>query len=395
VSGKWVISGAGVISAAGDKPEALHRALCNATPLARAAEGLTTAGIEGFQPKSYIQRRGLRDLSRTSQLACVAASPLATELDGIDPLQVGVILGTAWGSLRSVVDFEWETCSTAPRFLNPLLFAETVANVPAGQVAILFGWSGLSLTVSSGGASGLEAIHQGVDLLEEGRVPMILAGGADELNQPMLRVLQSGGMLAAGDGSLPYDRSRSGIVGGEGAAFLVLESAEHARDRGARPLARLLATTARFAGAGSGQEGASSSDIAAILREMLDRAGIAPADVGLVAAAADGTPADGEEAVALRDVFGDGDDAPLVVAPKAILGETWAASGPLAAVVVLECLRTGQVPGRARRFVPDPYLPPLRMPAETIAAPVQRAVVLARSQGGQVSALLLEADGPA
>lgn len=397
MTGHWVISATGVISAAGAGGEALHQALCAAAPLARPAgdeaPGLFTASLQDFKAKDYIQRRGLRDLSRTSQLACVAAFPLSRALENADPVDVGVVLGTGWGCLESVVDFEWETCSLKPRFLNPLLFAETVPNVPAGQISIFFGWSGFSLTVSCSGASGLEALRDAVELLEEQRSPMVVAGGADAINVPALRVLQSDGKMASTAPSLPMGRDRNGIVGGEGACLLLLESADHAHGRGVQPLARLRATAGRSDGGGDGQTGPRSADIADVLRELLEQAELKAGDVDLVASSADASPADGEEALALHEIFGEGADAPLVMTPKGILGESWGASGPLAAAAAIECMRTGQVPPRPQGFVTDPHLPPLRLPSETTNAQVRNAVVLARSAGGQASAVLLSSPG--
>jgi len=397
MTGDWVITATGVISAAGAGREPLHQALCAATPLAQPAgdeaPGLFTASLQDFKAKDHIQRRGLRDLSRASQLACVAAFPLAHLLEHTDPVEVGVVLGTGWGCLESVVDFEWETCSLKPRFLNPLLFAETVPNIPAGQISIFFGWSGFSLTVSSSGASGLEALRCAMELLEEERSPMVVAGGADAINVPALRVLQSDGQMASTARSLPMARDRDGLIGGEGACLLLLESSDHARNRGAQPLARLRAAVGRFNGSGSDQGGPRSTDIADVLRELLQRAELTADDVDLVASSADASPADGEEALALHDVFGDGTDAPLVMTPKGILGESWGASGPLAAAAAIECMRTGQVPPRPQGFVMDPYLPPLRLPSETTCAQVRNAVVLARSAGGQTSAILLSSPG--
>jgi 3-oxoacyl-(acyl-carrier-protein) synthase len=395
----WVITDSGVITAAGNTAAAVHQALCDARPLARVSEDENTAGlaiapIENFQAKDHIQRRGLRDLSRTSQFACVAAAPLAKRLEGVEPIDVGVALGTGWGSLESVVAFEWETCSVSPRFLNPLLFAETVANVPGGQISIFFGWSGFSLTVSCGGASGLDAMAQGIDLLEEERAPMLVVGGADALNAPVLQVLEADGVIAPGAGSLPFARDRSGPVGGEGAALLVVESAAHAAARGAVPLAHVGAMAERLSGGAQGETSARSSDIAELIGTLLERAGLAPAEVDLIASSADGSPADAEEAVALHQLFGDGDSAPLVMAPKGILGETWGASGPVAAAVVLECFGSGRIPGRPEGFVVDPHLPPLRMPATTSEAALRHAVVLARSRGGYVSAMLLSRPDP-
>ena len=163
-----VVTGAGLVAASGPGPDDLHRTLCGGVPLWTAGTGGATDGapggrsfpsapITGFEVRAILDRRGLKDLSRTSQLACGAAARAAGGLAAVEPETIGVVLGTAWGSLTPVVDFEWETCTVAPRQVDPLLFAETVPNVPAGQVSIHLGWSAFNLTLSSGAASGIEA----------------------------------------------------------------------------------------------------------------------------------------------------------------------------------------------------------------------------------------------
>ena len=403
VSDDWVISGVGLVTAAADTREKLHEALCRGLvprriDLAASQTGgsrqapLPSVPIESFDIKAYIQRRGLKDLSRTSQLACAAGAPLATALEGVPSTSVGVVLGSGWGALRSVVDFEWESCTQPVRFVNPLLFTETVPNVPAGQLSIVFGWSAFNLTVSSGTASGLEAIRHGIDLLDNGRAPIVVAGGADELNHPVLRVLHAEGATASSPDSMPFGANRSGPVGGEGACLFVLESLQHARGRGVRPLARVRSSAARFIAPGKTGDRPAASDIAALIRDLLDGCSVAAEEIQVVAASAGGYPTvDREEAVAIREVFGEGTAAPVVVAPKAILGETWGASGPLATAAVVESMRTRSIPCHPRGFVVDPALPGLNLPAEPINRPVRNAVVLAFTDTGHLSALCLSA----
>jgi len=401
MSGGWVVSGIGMVSASGDTPADLHRALCRGVPLwtDRAGDGPVApdaravgavSPIDGFDPKKYLQARGLKDLSRTSQLACAAAAPLAAALGGVPAHAVGVALGSGWGSLRSIVDFEWETCTEAVRFVNPLLFAETVANVPAGQISIHFGWSAFNLTVSCGSASGIQAIEEGINRLEEGRAPLVLAGGADELNLPALRGLRAGEEAAAGPGSLPFGRGRSGPFGGEGACLLLIETPASARARGAGALARVLAAASGFVPVDGASGAPPAPQVAAFLRGLVDRAGLVTGQVDLMVASACGSQAiDREEARAIAAVFGAGPDAPVVVAPKAILGETWGASGPLAAAAAIETMRSGVVPGRPAALEADPDLPALNMPAGPVTRAVRHAVILASTAAGHVAGLVL------
>lgn len=235
MTGSFVITGVGLVTAAGDTPADAIAALAAQRPFASQrgdGGGPAIAGIEGFDAKRYISRKGVKDLSRTSQLACSAAAGNARGLLGVAPDRVGVVLGTAWGSLDTVIAFEREAHVQGARFVDPILFTETVSNVPAGQVAILYGWSGFNATVSSGSASGLASVRQALAFLAEGRGAVAVAGGCDEINAPVLRALRGRGLLAGTAGSLPLAAQRSGPVGGEGAAFLTIEPEAHARDRG-------------------------------------------------------------------------------------------------------------------------------------------------------------------
>jgi len=383
-----------MISAAGDTPEGLSLALSRGLlhePASPSGGGRQLGiPIEGFHPRSYLDRRGLKDLSRTSQLACAAAARLSSAVTGLPPAAVGVALGTAWGSTKSVVDLESEARTLGPRLVNPLLFAESVANVPAGQVSIAFGWSAFNLTVSSAQCSGLDAIREACDLLEDERAAAAVAGGADELSIPMHLSLAAGGLIAATSGSLPFARGRTGPVCGEGGCLVLLEPAAGARERGARPLARLLAASGRLSIRPRTSGVPRAEEIADLLATLLAEADTPARRVDLIVASADGgLDGDRREAVALAQVFGEGENAPAVVIPKAILGETWGASGPIGVVVALEAMRTGHIPARPRGLILDPDLPALNIPERALSRRVSTALVLARGCTGYASGLLL------
>ena len=320
MSGSFVITGVGLVSAAGDTPEEVFAAVSARRPLAGA--------IEAFDPKRYISRKGVKDLSRASQLACAAAAGNARGLDGVPADQVGVVLGTAWGSLNTVIEFEREAHVQGARFVDPILFTETVSNVPAGQIAIHYGWSAFNATVSSGSASGLAGLRQAVQLLEDERGSVAVAGGCDERNAPVLRTL------------------RQGSAYGEAACFLTIESDTYARRRGARQLARIRGTESGFVPPDQPGSRAKRDAIGVLIRRVTERAGLALPDVDLVVSSAgDANDRDGHEAHAILELFGSRAATLPIVAPKSILGETWGASGALAVVIAIEAMRTSTVPG--------------------------------------------------
>ncbi|HEY3175980.1 MAG TPA: beta-ketoacyl synthase N-terminal-like domain-containing protein [Candidatus Polarisedimenticolia bacterium] len=398
MSRDWVVTGVGMVSAAGDTPGSLFGALIDRVPLLVKQAGTSGGGeagpapaipIRGFVPRHYLDRKGLGNLSRTSQLACAAASRLAAGLAGVPPSDIGVVFGTAWGSLKTVVDFERASYVEGSRFVDPFLFAETVPNVPSGQISIFFGWSACNMTVSSGSASGLAALCTAIDLLEEGRAGLAVAGGGDELNPPLLRTLLAEGKVGANGDSLPFAGRGLGPAGSEGACLIAVEARDQAEARGAATIARVLSHEQRFAGT----QGDAGTEPAGLLRALLDRAGLGPRDVDLLVVSASGSEeVDRMEGRALLEVFGPGPSAPLVVAPRAILGETWGASGPLAVVAALEAFAQARVPAPPRDLVPDARFLGLNLPARTIERDVRRAIVLDCAGGGQMAGVLLSRD---
>ena len=390
---RWAVTGAGLVAAAGSAPEAIFDAVAGGSSRAALRDGTNVAclPIEGFDPKAHLDRKGLGDLSRTSQLACAAAARLAPALAGIPPADVGVVLGTAWGSLRTVVAFERAAQVDGPRFVDPFLFAETVANVPAGQVAIVFGWSACNATVSSGRASGLAAICAAVDLLIEDRAKVVAAGGADELNPPLLLAWENEGRLARDPASLPLARGRSGPIAGEGACLLAIEADDHAAARGATPLAH-VAAAARVSAIGGG--GGPRRVVAELVRRLLRAADLPPDGIDLVVLSADGgRESDAEEALGVMEVFGKGDAAPPVVAPKGSIGETWGAAGSLAAVFAIEAMRRRTIPAPARETDLDPALEGLRIPRAAIRGAVRHALILDGAAGELIAGIILEQGG--
>ena len=392
MTGSLVVTGAGMVTAAGDTAAQILQALLARTPLAAARldEGGIVASIAEFDPKRYILKKGVKDLSRTSQLACSAAGANARAIAGVAAEDVGVVFGSAWGSLTTVIEFEREAHLQGARFVDPILFTETVSNVPAGQVAILYGWSAFNVTVSSGAASGLAGIRQALAFLEEGRGRVAVAGGGDELNLQLLRSLRRRSIVTGRLGSLPLAAGRSGPVGGEGACFLTIESGEHARERGAEALAAVRASGGRFVPRGTVGSPDARESMAGLIRQLTTTAGLRLSEVDLVVLSAAGlVEGDVEEAGAVIDVFGGGPSAVPVMAPKSILGETWGASGALAAAIAIELMRTSIVPAAPLGFVLSPDLAGLNVPEETLHRPVRNALILDRTDSGHQLGLVL------
>jgi 3-oxoacyl-(acyl-carrier-protein) synthase len=141
----------------------------------------------------------------------------------------------------------------------------------------------------------------------------------------------------------PFDRDRHGMALGEGGALLIIETEAHAKARGARILARLLAAATTSDGIDAMVSDPDAEQEAHALKRAIELAGLAPRDIDLVNAHAAGT-VDGDlvEATALRKVFGE--HHPAVYAPKAALGNTFGAAGAIESILTVQALRDGVVP---------------------------------------------------
>ncbi|MES2886914.1 MAG: beta-ketoacyl-[acyl-carrier-protein] synthase family protein [Pseudomonadota bacterium] len=248
-------------------------------------------------------------------------------------------------------------------------------------------------------AAGGLAVAQAASLIERGAASIVLCGGADSMVNPFglggMSRLGAPSPRAALDACRPFDQGRDGLVIGEGAAMLVLESQERAQRRGVQPLARVL-------GSGSSQDGyratAPRPDGAAAvraIRQALQQAGLAPEQIGHVNAHGTGTPLnDVAEARALRTTFGDHADRLPVSSIKGAVGHLMAAAGAIEAVACLLPLCHNLVPGTAHHRHKDPACD-IRVVGEQPET-AQVAAVLSNSFGfgGQnVSLVFGRADG--
>ena len=241
------------------------------------------------------------------------------------------------------VDWDIERYSRTPsiRTRSPI-------DLTTAAVRSLLGLGGLAVTHVSACAAGTLAIAHAASLIRRGEAEIVVCGGADSMINP----LGLGGMSRLGapspEACRPFDRRRDGLVMGEGAAVFVLESRARAEARGARPLAAVL-------GWGSSQDGYKAtaprpdgSAAAAAMTAALDRAGLAPADIGYINAHGTGTPAgDPAEVAAIRRAFGDAAAAIPISSIKGAVGHLMAAAGAIEVAACLLAFDRDTLPGTA------------------------------------------------
>lgn len=372
------ITGVGIISSLGDSPAALDSALCDGNSGLHPLEGAEFEGfhcrmggnIVSFEADSYLQGKPLRPLDRTAQMV-VSAAKLALSSSGwaaetIANHDLGLVLGTMFGSVHTISKFDRHALAEGPSYASPLDFANTVINAAAGQTAIWHGLRGINSTIACGAISGLMALGYAADLIRYGGQTAVLAGGVDEFCFESFCGFERAGLLAnAGDPlkpSVPFDAQRNGFVLTEGAALLMLEEWDSARARGV-PIRAELRGHGNAYDPSATQSGRQDAIVRA-MRTAIEDSGVSPSQVDCISAAANGgVCSDRSEAFAIESVFNGKARQTPVTAIKSMLGEALGASGPLQVVSLLETMNNGALPGIAGLQQAGADLPALNLSA--------------------------------
>ena len=282
-----------------------------------------------------------RQLDRTGHLATLAAKRALESAGRPTMVPIGLCLGTMFGSLKTICEFDRRALTAGPQYAKPMDFANSVINAAAGQVAIWHRLEGVNATISGGPSAGLQALAWAAELIRRGRAAALLAGGADEACDDALLAFSRRGDLATGP-ARPFDTDRTGFALAEGSALLMLEPAEAARSRGARIRGEVLGWASAFDPSRGADPARAARAAERAVREALADAGVATGDIGVVAASANGSRRDDEiEARAIASVFGA--TVPVLVT-KGALGETLGAAGGFAVAALIAALTVGEIP---------------------------------------------------
>jgi 3-oxoacyl-[acyl-carrier-protein] synthase II len=350
VSARAAITGIGAVSGFGRGADRLWSALVAGERAMRDRPEL--AGI-AVGPVALVEALPLSSPARAAQMAKWAAEEALADAGGPPAGErFGVAVGTTLGGIQGWLPVVRATQESLDGAAAPARWGQAG---PAHAVAAAVGARGPVVVPSVACASGNVALGAALDLVRRGRCDVVLAGGADALHD---FVLAGFGSLKAVDAApcRPFDRDRRGLNLGEGAAFVVVESEEHARARGARIRAFLdgygvAADAVHMTGPDREGRGAAR----AIAAALADAGRGAAGDVGYVSAHGTATPFnDLMEGKALALVFGAA--VPPVNSIKSALGHTLGAAAALEAVACVRTLETGLVPPTPGLATLDPEI---------------------------------------
>lgn len=366
-----VITGIGAITPIGNDAETFWQSLLAGksgigpiTHFDASKHPVRVAGeIKGFDASEVMEHRAARRSARFSQIALKAAKEALLsaklELDHATATEMGVILGSSGGVFEmgrqeTIID------QRGPNRVDPLIIPKWGPHMSAGRVARELGLRGPNSSINSACASATDALGHAFNMIRTGSADILLGGGTEAIITPVaIATMGLMGALSKGyndtpeRASRPFDANRDGFVLGEGAGLLVLESLEHAEQRGAHILAEYIGQGWSFDAADDAAPDAEGQSLSMI--RALKSAGIAPSEVSWLNAHGTGTPYnDKTETAAIKLAFGDAAYRVPLSSIKSMTGHSAAAAGGLEAVASVLAMRDNKIPPTINYDTPDP-----------------------------------------
>jgi 3-oxoacyl-[acyl-carrier-protein] synthase II len=402
VNGQVVVTGFGAITPVGNDRETTWQALVKGVsgiePItAFDASGLPTriAGeVKGFDPAPLLDTRRLRRSARFSQFAIAAAREAVADAGLVidDDLagRTGVVVNCAVAGMGEIESATRQIAGPEPGRLSPYFVSSVIPNMAACEVAIDLGAHGPVTASALACASGIYAFLEARRLIGSGEADVVICGGTDASITPVMfaGLSSMGAMSRRNDeparASRPFDADRDGFVYGEGAVLAVVESAAHARQRGATAYASIAGGALTSDAFHVSAPEPSATYTAAAIRQALQRSGLGPADIDYICAHGTSTRAnDRTESAAIREVFGSRAGQVAISSPKSMVGHLIGAAGALSAMVSALAMRDSVAPPTINLDTPDQecdldYVPNVARPMT-----IETAMVNAFGFGGQ------------
>ncbi len=356
--------------------------------------------VKGFDPTNYMDFKEARRRDRVELLATAAAKE-AIEQSGLEiseanSARIGVIVSSAIGGMKSLQDAIFALKDEGARRISPFAIPMLMPNGSSGLIAIDYGIKGPSFSIASACASGADGIGMAWLMLRAGIIDVAIAGateaticqigvGAFDRIGAMTRKNDDYSMTPA-----PFDKNRDGLVMGEGAAVLVMETESHAKARGAIILAEL-------AGYGSTADAyhvtapeINGSGGASAIISALNSAGVNPEAVGYISAHGTGTMLnDLAETKAIKSAFGKQAYKVPVSSTKSMTGHMMGATGALEAIFCVQVVREGILPPTIHYKTPDPECDLDYVPNQAKEKKVDIAISNAFGFGGHNAVLVV------
>ena len=326
------------------------------------------AEVKGFDPLLTMDRKMVRRMSRFIHFG-VAAATEAVERSGIDfealtPEQrdsMAVVINTGGGGMEQVIDGADTIRDKGPGQVSPFAIPALSGSMAAAQVSMKYGLTGPVITQVAACASGVIAYQDALRLISSGECDVVLAGGSEAPLLPMaFAALANMTALSKRNddpegASRPFDRTRDGFVFAEGAGVMVVESAEHAKARGATILAEIVGAALTADAYHISAPEPTGRGAAMAMTRAMQHAGVAPDEIDHIVAHGTSTPLnDVTETRAIKRAFGEQAYKVPISAPKSMVGHMLGAAGAAAGIAAVGSIRDGWIAPTINYHEPDP-----------------------------------------
>ena len=403
-----VITGLGAITPIGNTVDEMWKGIeekkCGIDKITHFdVEGYKTslaAEVKNYDPLDYFEAKSAKRLDKSSQFAIIAAKEAFADSgitkENTDLERVGVFVSSGIAGLKTIQEQCEVNYVKGHNRVSPMFIPMTIANMPAGNIAIELGLKGESISIVSACASSTHAIGEAYKTIKYGSEDVILAGGTEA---PICGIGIAGfenmkALSHATDpnrASIPFDKERSGFVMGEGAAVLVLEDLEHAKARGAKIYAEVIgygATSDAYHITSPAPEGEGG---ARAMKRAIEDSKITPEDVDYINAHGTSTHLnDSLETQAIKTALGDAASKVMVSSTKSNTGHLLGAAGGLEAIVCVKAIENSLVPPTINYQVKDEECDLDVVPNEPRKADIKIAMSNSLGFGGHNASVVLQ-----
>ena len=323
------------------------------------------AEVKNFDPNKYIDRKLVRRMDRFTQLA-VAASQEALQdshlvIDDSNRNDISVMVGSGIGGLGTLSEQLKILNEKGPDRVSPFLIPMMISDMAGAQISINIGAKGANVCSTSACSSGSDAIGNAYEILKRGDGVAIVTGGAEAVITPIgVAGFNAARALSTRNDDpkhacRPFDATRDGFVIGEGAAILVLETLEFAKQRGAHILAEIIGYGASSDAYHITSPTESGEGAVRAMNMALRKAEIKPTEVDYINAHGTSTELnDKTETKAVKTVFGEYAYKVPISSTKSMTGHMIGAAGAIEAAICVLTIQNGVIPPTINYANPDP-----------------------------------------
>lgn len=358
------------------------------------------AEVKEYDAMQYFDVKQAKRLDRVSQFAMIAAREAFKDSgitqENTDFEKVGIFVGSGIGGLMTIQEQCENNLKKGNNRVSPMFIPMSIANMPAGNIAIDLGLKGESISIVTACSSSTHSIGEAFRTIKHGYEEVVLAGGSEAAICPVgiagfenMKALSSA--TDKNRASIPFDKERSGFVMGEGAGVIVLEELEHAKKRNAKIYAEIIgygATSDAYHITSPAPEGEGG---ARAMKRAIADANIKPEEIDYINAHGTSTHLnDSTETMAIKAALGKASSGVKVSSTKGNTGHLLGAAGAVEAIISTKAIEKGMIPPTINYKIADEECDLDIVPNEPVKQEINVVMSNSLGFGGHNASIILK-----